>query len=844
MKRKLTQRVIAAVLAFVIFFEPIAIQVAKAQELPEPTVIDEEVGLMDPDDIMAPHDYLDLMLNFRGHNQQEMEMRAWGEWQEMINSAYLVIDEGATDVFGLYDSLTIMKTVKDTTCSVGDVVESVCKFAHMGAAFLDKVHKTNRAHTALSCWSKMNNFTEKAVNFCKNNRAMNFLSFCCPPSCWHNVKDASKGMDQYWHWIQNKGGKDVNTELSNAQGVARTVGIGFAVIGTVLATWHYLENEDKSVGRWSYNRVKDLVSVGFAGAALIAMFCIPVVGQVVAIVAAIWGVICFIGDAIGELNKKWKNAYKNSFWYLYENDPEFKVFYDNRDLLTKNEKSASLLKVEESYGDFKADKAIDGDTVEARNSRIYVALEKNGVLASYYNKDGFRLPSYSLEEMMELWSAKASYMAWKPTEAEAKEEKTFWKKVGAVFNPMTYISWGADKIGSMDYEELIKDKKLEEVYFNLDFVLMKKYENYLTSNRLGNDFYRSIGLRIEQSAFNYIPLLGIETSEWNEALLKEAFLADAFIVGQKEMAALHNQIELAVEGLEETIDQADDLVKLIDKEQLPHVTSVREFLDEFAEAYADNPNKENKSLYKKAKKLLDLDWDSSKEKTPANILEVCRESIEKALMYEPLAISQKAAEMVLLAISVKQQLDIGALMNTYIDEKWAALYSFEKDFKNKDIKTYLKDGNFLDVKNDGFLDWLSELYSAYDESDKTLQLMEKDVNEYNKLAGISASDERKTFIFFKKSVATPNELVNKINKELKAWKKTIAAWKEIASDANVKVVLAENETFAKKVLNSYTLKLELEALDPDANLEDLDFAIVAPADSTMLEAAEVELVGE
>ena len=857
MHRKLLYRIISCVLAFIIFFEPIALQVARAAEeenLPQPTVIDREVGLMDPKDIVAPHDYLDAMLDFRGHNKKQVELRAWGEWQALLNSAYLVIDEGATDVFGLYDALNIAKTVKSTACTVGSTINTVWKFAHLTTQFLENFSaKVNRSKTALKCWVRMNSWTGKAVERCKNSKTLDFLSFCCPPTSWHNAKDTAKGMDQYWHWLQQKGGKEVSTELNNAQGVARTVGIGFAVVGTALAIWTYAKNEDRQVGRWSYNRVKDLVAVGLAAAGIVAMFCIPIVGQVLAIITAIWGVITAIGDYIGKYNKKWKNAYKNSYWYLYENDPDFKTYYDNRAELLEEEKSPCLIVVEDKYKDFKVTEALpeDDDSEEARNSRIYIALEKQGVLTSYYNTKSFDLADFSMDELLELWRMKADYMSWKPTEAEKTKKKSFWQKVGKVFNPDTYISWVGDKFSSKKYNKYVENNNIQKVYFNPDFVLIRKYQLWITANRLikddveddyDSDFYRMIGLRIEQSPFNYIPLVGIDLSKWNKELMEESLAADAFFVGQKEMTAIHNQIELSTQSLETSLDEADKLVKKIAKDQLPHSQEVREFLNDFAEAYSDKPNKENKKLFNKAKKLIKFEWDDSKQKTPANILEICREDIEKALLYDPLSMSQKAAEMVLLTITVKGQLDMGTLMNAYIEDKREALNGFDNDFKNEDIKLYLKKGTFLDVKGSGFLDWLSELYSAYDETDKTLKQIEKDVKKYNKLAGTGASDKRNVFLWFKKSVTTPPELVELINDELEEWQKTIDAWAEISSDANVKVVLAEDKEFAEKVLSRFDVTpFPLECLDPDDDSV-VDTEIVL--DEVIIESSEKVLVEE
>lgn len=843
MRKNKFSRIISIVLAIIFFIQPFVIEVVHAQTLPEPTVIVEEGELMDPDTILTPHDYLDIFLDLRGRNREQVELRAWGEWQSLINSSYLVIDEGATDVFGLYDALKIAKDVKSTTCKVGDIIEKVWKYAHMTTGFFDKMNKTNRAHTALSCWSRMNKWTEKGVELCKKSKVLNFLSFCCPPSCWHNKKNTAKGMDQYWHWLQKKGGKDVETELNNAQGVARSIGIGFAIVGTALAIWNYNKNEDTVAERWSYDRVKDAVAVGFALAGLVAMFCVPVVGQALAIVTAIWGVVTMIGDMIGEFNKKWKGAYKGSYWYLYENDPAFRSFYDNRDSLTNDEKSACLIVVEKNYKDFKVTKATEEDSTEARNGRIYIALEKQGVLTSYYNKKIFN-SNFSMDELMDLWEMKASYMAWKPTEAEANTKKSFWQKVGAAINPKTYISWAADKIGSKDYNRFLeKNSNIERVYFNPDFVLNKKYQFWLTANKLYDSFYAMIGLRLEQSPFNYIPLLGIDTKDWNRALLEEALKADAFIVGQKELAAIHNQIDLTTQSFDKEIDEADEKVKDIDKNQLPHCTKVRKFLDELADKYSNSPDKESYRLFSKANELMDLEWDGTKKKTARNILEACRENLEKALYYEPLALSQKAAEMVLLTITIKQHLDMASIMNAYIEEKWNNLNSFDKEFSNKDIIAYLKEGSFLSVKGSGFLDWLGELYSSYDESEKTLKLMQKNIDKYNKLAGISASNERSGFLGFKKSITTPPELVAKMNVELASWRLTIDKWKEISEDANVRVVLAEDNDFAEKILSSYDVSaFVLQPLDPDdASVCDIELPFEV-SDSTTVEGASSALL--
>lgn len=860
MKRRLFFRVIASLLAFVIFLEPISVRMlyaAEEEKLPEPTKIEYD-KLMELDEIYEPHEYLDAMLAIRGKNRNEVELRAWGEWQNFINNSYLVIDEGATDVFGLYDALKIAKDVKSTICDVGSTIGKITKYAHMTTTFLEKIsEKLSRKRVAFRCWIRLNKWTKKIYDLAKNNKLLDALSFCSAPNKWHDAKNASRGMDAYWHWLK----RDGTSPLTKAQGIARTVGIGFSIIGTALAAWNVAKNEDRKVGRLSYNLVKDCANLALAIAGLIAMFCNPV-GWAVAVVTAIWGILTSVGDLFGEYNKRWKDAYKNSYWFLYQNDPEFKSYYDNREYLTKDEKSAAYSLLEDKYSEFKTDKAIeDSDKLEgdekikARNGRIYIALEKQGVLTSYYNRKPFSLSSYSMSKLLELWEMKADYMSWKPTEVEANTKKSFWDKVGDVFNPKTYISWVGDKIQSHDYKKFIKNNNIEKVYFNPDFVLLRKYQTWITANRLMVDdeenqktekeldsgFYRMIGLRLEQSPFNYIPLVGIEMSAWNPELFKEALFADSFIVQQKELVAVHNQIEIAVKDMEDAIDKQDDFVKEADKKQLPHSKKVREFLFDFAKAYADNPDKEDSKLFKRAKKLMDVDLSKCKNKSPREMLAVMKEDLEKALLYEPLSMSQKGAEVVLLTLTIKQYLDMGVLMTTYLKEKKDSLKSIDSDITNEDIKMYIKEGTFLSVKGKTFLDWLGDQYPVYEETEKVLKQIEKDATEYNKQAGVSASNERTGFLWIKKNITTPPELLEKINDELEAWKETIEAWEEISDNADVRVVLAENKDFKEKLLSRYeVIKSEftpLEPLDPDnEKIAEVEITY-EETDSTALEGA-------
>jgi hypothetical protein len=535
------------------------------------------------------------------------------------------------------------------------------------------------------------------------------------------------------------------------------------------------------------------------------------------IAGCVWAIATVIGEIAGEYNKRWKSAYKASYWYLYENDPEFKSFYDNRSALKSEEKSVSLHLVERDFAEFYARAPLSGQEVEARNSRVYIALEKQGVLVSYYSRQGFSLPDFSINRLQELWKMKADFMSWKPTEAEADEQKKagFWGKVGKYVNPMTYIGWAGDKLKSGDYKETIKQYNVQKVFFNPDYVLLKKFQNFVTANKLRGGIYDLVGLRIEQSPFNYAPLIGIDTGTWTKDLLKEAFKADGFLIGQKELAFFREQLKMAADKAETFIVGLDETVEKINDKDLPQTEKIRVYFTEFLAAYQAGPERKNERLFKDGKRIFGWRWQRDfGEKNPKNILENFKSDFEQSLFGEPVSVGQKAAETVLLLTTVKQQLDLAALMQDMADEKQAALGEFDRSFNNYEIKRYLKEGAFLDVDGNTIWDWFSNIYPPYEEMEKSLNLFRKDAQRYAGIADDGNSSTRERLLWFDKEIVHPSELLRKLNSELEAWQEVIDGFAEIQEEADLNLILAEDQDFAQKVFAEYRIDYELTPLDP------------------------------
>ena len=113
MKIKSYRRVLIILLAFWLAFEPFAISVVRANDnpdLPGPELNTEGIeGIVDIEEVMTPNDYLEYMLALRGRTKEEAEAKAWGEWMTSLTGAYMLMDDGCTDVFSFYGTLQKMQ---------------------------------------------------------------------------------------------------------------------------------------------------------------------------------------------------------------------------------------------------------------------------------------------------------------------------------------------------------------------------------------------------------------------------------------------------------------------------------------------------------------------------------------------------------------------------------------------------------------------------------------------------------------------------------------------------------------------------------------------------------------
>jgi hypothetical protein len=781
--------------------EPLAIAVVRAEDaLPKPEVnVDAVAPAQGIKEIMPPAEYLDFMLEMRGATKEEAEAHAWSDWLTTITGAYMMMEAGEHDVFTFYSAMRTFKDIPGTVKSVINGIKKALNKATLLFSFLGNAHLTIRGANLFTSFGRIVSMAEKSL---AKSRGFQFLQFMAPPPCWNNPKVAGEGFKSYYHWVRKVPSADGSKGLTNIQGVARTCGIGLAILGLALDSYRWATSEDWISGRHgSYPMVKNYVGVAFGAAGLICMFCIPIVGQIVAAIALVWSLGNMVAGWFGEHNKKWKEAYKNSYWYLYQNDPEFKIYYDNRALLTPSEKTASLLLAERDFGDFldaQEPKNEEEEKQVKHGKLVFEHLEKQGVLMSYYNQSGFTLPDFDMGRLLELWGKKADYMSWKPNEAEAKaaENRSFFGKIGQLVSPMTYISWAGNKLQSRGYLKEIKNNDIPRVFFNPDYVLVKKFKNYLLAKNLGGGLYDIVGLRLEQSPFNYIPLMSHDPKQWSEKTFQEAFNADAFIIGTKEMMFFQQQVKMANEAIKSAMKDSDRMVEKIQEDDLPHTRKMREALADLAVAYQDEPNGENVELFETCEEAFGWAWEKEfGRKTPKNILGRFKTQIEEVLAFVPLSLAQKAVDMVLLVGSLKHNLDTAKLMEDLGREKQDSLKdsTFNADFTDPYFHSFLKKGTFLDVKGSTFKDWLSDLYPPYEELRKYTSLFMKEVKKYSSMADEANSSERDGFLWFNSSVVHPKDLLQELNLELSAFKEVSESFEELREATGLKMAVSRDD---------------------------------------------------
>ncbi|MBF0407353.1 MAG: hypothetical protein HQM10_08365 [Candidatus Riflebacteria bacterium] len=835
-------RPLIMVLALWIAIEPLAVSILRAEEgKPDlnPVVSTKTTeGTVPMEEVMTPVEYLEYLLELRGMTKDEAatpeaakiecEAKAWADWLQMISNTYMMMGSHEADVHGFYAGIYHSYHKIHGTGEAAHVAAEFDLLPKFGKAIARAANKTamlfaymgtgnipTKGKNMLNAFARM---STKTAHTLSKTRTFQFLEFMAVPTT--HLAKGSKTLSetqQYIRWVKkitgHAGANSHKMTISNFKGVARSIGIGLVVLALVMDTVHLATSSDVHGGRISsWDTVSTGIYVLLSSAALICMF-VPG-GQIVALCTLAWFAIVQIMNAVGSHNKKWKEAYKNSYWFLYEKDPAFKSFYDNRSSLKPDEKCASLVLAEKNFGDVlkqQTPQNEDEKAIHDNGKGVFEALEKQGVLMTYYSQTDFGLPDFDINRLQELWRKKADFMSWKPNEQEAKAEKErgFFGDVLHAVNPMTYVTAAGNAINSSGLEKEVKNSDIKLVYFNPDFVLIKKYKGYLMGKNLKGGLYDVLNVRIEQSPFNYIPLVGIDSAFWTDELLDEAFQADSFVVGTKEMNCFTKQVEIANEEVDKSMKSSSKQLKGLQKDFIPNIRKSRELLEKLMVAYRDAPDNEIDLVFNDLNKAFGWQWNNKWGlKTPKTIVANYRADIEQKIQFLPLGIGQMAAETVALGIFAKQIRDTSALLDSLLKEKKDLLANFESEFKNDAIKKYLKEGTFLDIKgSSGMLgmDWFSGLYPAYEELRKSTQLFENVVKSYREKAEKAGATHDEGWLFWKTQIKDPDTVLSELNAELDGFQKITEIYESMNdSDAQIAVSSTDPNVYPENGFNLVT----------------------------------------
>lgn len=798
----MTNRWVAGLLTLLLLVEPALVPLAHAEAGEQSgRVVESRSFEKFPAERIPPGDYLKELKGLRGSNAKELEDRACADWLLMIANSYALMGAGEADVPEFYATMErVQKTAGDIKSLILTPVKPIDKVTEYAKALNFLCARLGGKAAGWSKrvfdgWEASTKLVTEGVGAAGGGaygKLMKVAKWVATPEA-EAVEGTIAGDNEYFRWLAK--GEELSDAggLSTLKGICNTIGIGLDVIGFALDAYDFAASEDRQAGRVSYKLVKTSADALLGAAGLVCLF-IPG-GQIVAIVTLVWTAAKKLGDDIGELNAKWQEAYKNSWWFLMQEDPEFQSFYTNRRHLKDDEKAASLKLVEEMIARNRGGQAatpgaaafIGGQAPEAeafirQQDAMAEAMERQATLVSYYYHTGCTVPDTDIESLKKLWSAKSGFMAWKP---QPGEREPWWKRDPG--------DMAKDWLGSALYANTVKkseseNKEVRRVWFNPDYVLLAKYLNYYMLAKEKTDLNEIVGLRIEQAPFNYLALVEIPVADWSEDVLTEAFGADGFCVGVKELAYLREQVKLMKdafdEGMEEAYKPFGDV--RVDTARLERLAKALETLAADCAAGRDSVFKDWYSRWGETFKGCPV-VSAEKKMTPAKFIAEHRQKLEESLALASNHTAQCIIDLISIGMTLKSARDTAALAEAVIVERRSAINGFQTLFQQPAIRGFLEEGGLPGGKSGLFkvvLDWLSGIYPPKQEMEKCLDLFQGDVDEYRKKIDKAS----------KRNGRPLRDLMTAYKEKLAAFKSVTASFEAIAGETEFTVHIPSTDT--------------------------------------------------
>lgn len=873
LKRKTNIRLISLTLALIMISQTFLLNYSQSGQL----FAEDEVEIFSPAKALSPGEYLHEITLALGANPEEIEEQSYAQWFMLLTNVLIMLDPKATDVMSLQHSinktLNTAEKIRNYSNQVPKVVNLVEKIAGFGFK-----------HFPRAASPKMQNMLFKVQN------AMSMLGKKQGMINLHQGTSYMKspyrrGASACKQWYK-KGAPlvDNSRSLSSIQTSAMKVGSVLQIVAGVMELSRFNQALGEDAGAPGFATVQ----IGINGAILIATALMawppPGAWTVAAfIIIGAWEVIKKTLNYVGGKIEKWHKSYADSLNFLRETDDEFRAFYDHNpganssaipgsdsDLIDPLERSAALVFADELQLSL-SESPGEGDIAE-RQQELVKNIRAQGLLSTWYYQqaDAARMLPGDIEDLYTIWNHRADYMAWKP-----KKPKWGWNPIALVGDS---LSWAGntvmeDILGTHD--QLVEDKKKypEMALFCPDFALMILFRRFVTSqaqNEMNGEIPELLslaGIRIEQSPFNYMPLIEIYNNNfnnWNDEIIGQSFAADSLIVAAKEMPYLVEQLNFSTKNYENStmltmakimgievlgdnpeLPASEMIIDLFEQgllKQLDGSARARAQFDALLSAYNNDPLaslKDVKVEYSFNEKSHDFklleelfrgkrifkgevslnlkvvtpevwsgilkgeDVPDDAQDNAEYMFAQFSQTLENCLQLNLNSTGISGIDLVKLGIQLKNEIDLLELAKDSLADKKKALAERNQTLTSDAIKALVDKGEFLDVKRSWHANFLSSFDPPIDLLEHSLEKLEKAISEQEK------------------SLQRRLELVEKIQpllqQEYRGWLSTLRNYEDSATQLGLSLAISSaDENYAVDKLDFLA---PFVALDPAAEVK-------------------------
>ncbi len=706
---RLTKRILVLVFAIWFGFQPLAVEVFAAEDdlldAAGPKQGDQVVdSSTNPDDILMPNKWLEFQLMVYGNTREALEHMAFGQAQQMIIESLNLMGVDSSDAVGVHQAIAKHLENRNKNTVQQNLGPAFQELSPYFTGFFNQGGGGTMA-------AKANAFL--AEHFPKIQKFLEESGF------GEAMLSSPEGGSCTW-LLKTRGLLEAGKVGLKFLGIATTV---VGLIGTVDSLLHSedLKGGVRGIGGgYTWDTIKLWIDYTMGIVNLMLLTGILVFPPAALILL---GVIVteLVLDQIGRDRAKWLECYENSFWFLKTEDEKFRTFFENQDVFKANggKRSLSWIRADEDFGArLEEQKKIDCNDRNVKNYEgVYKALVRQGVLMTYYGTKDIPLDSVSRESLLELWRAKTDYMSWKPTEAEAKEGKSFLDKIWSALATFAtrggYLAPVLKKATDDRFKKFLAQYDREYVYFNPDFALTRIFMNFRQSKPLdwqNSSVAEVLALRLEQAPFNYLPLLSISTDRWSDAVLRKAFTADAVLARTKELSGLVELLKKCNDRLEYRAKNTEvDREKRFDN-SLDKIRLCRSAISMLARAPETVKNDLlKKDLQKLCQVLEERDiltnedygrFAHQKSVPKSEIVAACREKLEKTFIDQVGTLSMTPVNLYCRLLQMSLGCCVAQLLEQFAnqEETWAVWLESDSRPEMKEIRDFMVDGKCLDIQ--------------------------------------------------------------------------------------------------------------------------------------------------